>query len=94
MNSLFVTSLSFCKQTQAAAFLRKSSENAISLRHNNAAMICFPRSVALHLRVRGILAINFGGMKAVQDSAGLRALLLGIKGEISANFTTLGSSIV
>jgi len=33
-------------------------------------------------------------MKAVQDSAGLRALLLGIKGEISANFTTLGSSIV
>jgi len=72
ISSLFVTSLFFCKKTQAAAFLRKSSGNAISLRHNDAAMICFPRLVTLHLRVRGIVAINFVCMKAVQDSADLR----------------------
>jgi hypothetical protein len=43
---------------QIATFLRKSSGNATSLKHNDAAMICFPRSVTLHLRECGILAIN------------------------------------
>jgi hypothetical protein len=59
VDSLSVTSLFFCKINQAAAFLRKSSGNATSLRHKDAAMICFPGFVTLHLRVRGILAINF-----------------------------------
>ena len=58
IDSISMTSLFFCKINQAAAFLRKSSGKATSLRHKDAAMICFPRSVTLHLCVRGILAIN------------------------------------
>ena len=53
-----MTFLFFCKINQAATFLRKSSGNATSLRHRDAAMICFPRSVTLHRRELGILAID------------------------------------
>jgi hypothetical protein len=57
IDSLSMTSLFYCKINQAA-FLRKSSGNAISLRAKDAAIICFPRSVTLHRRERGILAIS------------------------------------
>ena len=58
VESSSVSSLFFCKINQAAIFLRKSSGKASFLRHKDAAMICFPRSVTRHLRERGILAIN------------------------------------
>jgi len=53
----FIYAFFFLQANQAATFLRNSSGKAISLRHKDADMICFPRSVTLHLRVWGILLL-------------------------------------
>ena len=66
IDPLSMSSLFFYKVNQTAAFLRKYSGNATSLRHKDAAMICFPRSVTRHLWLRGILAINLCASKRLK----------------------------
>jgi hypothetical protein len=60
-----MTSLLLCNKNQAASASEWKTGNVTSLRCSEAAIICLPRSVTLHLRVRDI-SDEFVGVKAIQ----------------------------